>query len=78
MTKYLVICNFAILQSIFKSKFSIYSINTKDEIERIKDLYKYVNFIETDDIYDNDGKSMIKLNAILNAIKKIVTKYFTL
>lgn len=59
----------------WSSKFSIYSVNTKEEIDKIKDIYKYVNFIETDDVYDNNGKNMIRLNAALKAIKKTATKY---
>ena len=50
-------------------KFKVYSINTKEEIEKIKDVYKDVNFVETLDVCDISGKKMIKLNAILNQIK---------
>ncbi len=61
--------------SSWASKFTVYSINTKDEINKIKDIYPYVNFIETSNIYDHNGKLLIKLNAILDVIKQISSKY---
>lgn len=61
--------------SSWASKFDVYSINTKEEIEKIKDLYTYINFIETENIFKKDKKKLVKLNAILNAIKKVNSKY---
>lgn len=54
------------------SKFNIYSINTLDEINLIKDKFSYVNFIETNQIYKN---KYIKLNGILLAIKNMNSVY---
>lgn len=59
----------------WSSKFKVYSVNTKEEINKIKDLYPYINFIETEDTYDYNGKKLIKLNSILNSIKKNGSKY---
>ena len=33
--------------SSWASKFTIYSVNTKNDIDKVKDLYPYINFIET-------------------------------
>jgi hypothetical protein len=57
--------------SSWTKKYKVYSVNRKEEIERIKDIYKDVNFIETDDIYLYKGKNLIKLNAILDSIRKV-------
>jgi len=57
--------------SSWTKKYKVYSVNRKEEIERIKDIYKNVNFIETDDIYLYKGKNLIKLNAILDSIRKV-------
>jgi len=43
--------------SSWTKKYKVYSVNRKDEIERIKDVYKDVSFIETDDI--SEGMSII-------------------
>lgn len=51
------------------SKYKVYSVNTKDDIEKINDLYPSVTFIETEDIYIYKDKELIKLNAMLDAIK---------
>jgi hypothetical protein len=56
-------------------RFSVYSINTKDEILKIKDLYPYVSFIETEITYDYKNKKLVKLNSILSSIKDSKTKY---
>ena len=57
------------------SKFKVYSVNTKEEILKIKDKFKNVEFIETDKIIDVNGKKLIKLNAILDAIVMKKSKY---
>ena len=56
-------------------KFTIYSVNTKSDIDKVKDLYPYVNFIETEDTYIYKGKELIKLNALLEAIKNSDKEY---
>ena len=55
----------------WSEKFDVYSVNTFDEIERIKELYPYISFIETEDTYSYKKKKLIKLNSILDAIKKV-------
>jgi len=57
--------------SSWTKKYKVYSVNRKEEIERIKDIYKDVNFIETDDTYLYKNKKLIKLNAILDSIEKV-------
>ena len=59
--------------SSWTKKYKVYSVNRKDEIERIKDIYKNVNFIETDDTYLYKNKKLIKLNSILDSIEKVST-----
>ena len=61
--------------SSWSSKFTIYSVNTKNDIDKIKDIYPYVNFIETEDTYIYKGKELIKLNALLEAIKSSDKEY---
>lgn len=53
------------------TKYNIYSVNTKDEIEKISKLYPFVKFIKTESTYDYNGKKLIKLNAILDTIEKL-------
>lgn len=57
----------------WSSKFDVYSINTKEEVEKIKDLYTYINFIETDNTFNYKNKKLIKLNALLESIKNTNT-----
>ena len=61
--------------SSWASKFSVYSVNTKNDIGKIKDLYPYIKFIETEEIYLYKEKELIKLNAILEAIKNSDKEY---
>jgi hypothetical protein len=61
--------------SSWASKFSVYSVNTKNDIDKVKDLYPYVNFIETEDTYIYKEKELIKLNALLEAIKSSDKEY---
>jgi hypothetical protein len=51
-------------------KFEVYSVNTSEEIDKIKEIYPYVKFVETTDTYEYKNKKLIKLNSILDAIKK--------
>jgi hypothetical protein len=76
--------------SSWASKFNIYSVNTKQEINTIEDLYPYVNFIESENTFDFDitkfrtppltalniKKRLVKLNAILDSINKTDGKHF--
>jgi hypothetical protein len=57
--------------SSWTKKYKVYSVNRRDEIEKIKDIYKDVTFIETDDTYLYKNKKLIKLNAILDSIRKV-------
>jgi len=61
--------------SSWSSKFSVYSVNTKNDIDKIKDLYPYIKFIETEEIYLYNNKKLVKLNAILEAIKNSDKEY---
>ena len=55
----------------WSSKYEVYSINTKEEIEKISSIYKNVKFIETDVTYQYNKKKLIKLNSILSAIESV-------
>lgn len=57
--------------SSWSNKYKVYSINTKEEIEKIKDFYPYVNFIETKDTFNYKTKKLIKLNSILSSIDEV-------
>jgi len=55
--------------SSWSSKYKTYSINTKNDIDKISELYKDVTFIETNNIFIYNNKELVKLDAILDAIK---------
>lgn len=57
-------------------KHNVYSVNTKEEILINKELYPYINFIETEDTFDYKDKKLIKLNALLNSANKLESDYF--
>jgi len=58
------------------SKFyDVYSVNLIEEIEIAKDKFPYVKFIETNDIFIYGEKKLVKLNAILDAIKSVDCKH---
>ena len=57
--------------SSWSKRYNVYSINTKKEIENIKDIYPNVIFIETNDTFNYNGKKLIKLNSILSSIEEI-------
>lgn len=57
------------------SKFDLYSVNLKEEIEIAKDLYPHVKFIETSDVLECNQKKLIKLNAILDAATNQDSEY---
>lgn len=50
--------------------YQVYSVNLKEEIEIIRDIYPNVIFIETNDTFNYNSKRLIKLNAILVAIEE--------
>lgn len=52
------------------TKYEVFSVNTSEEIESIKYLYPYINFIEAKDIYQYKNKKLIKLDAILDAMSE--------
>lgn len=58
--------------------YDVYSVNLLEEIEVAKDKFPYVKFIETDDIFIYDKKKLVKLNAILNSMKKVESKKFAI
>jgi len=76
--------------SSWASYFTVYSVNTKDDISKVKDLYPYIKFIETKDTFDfnisvfmnppftntNKNKRLVKLNSILDSIVKTKGQYF--
>ena len=55
-------------------EYDVYSVNSTEEIDIAKDLYPEVNFIKTENIYQIGAKKLIKLDAILDAIKLTNTK----
>jgi hypothetical protein len=57
--------------SSWSNKYQVYSVNTKEEIEKINNLYPNVIFIETEDTFAYKSKKLIKLNSILSAIESI-------
>lgn len=50
--------------------YQVYSVNLKEEIEKIKDIYPNVIFIETNNTFNYKNKRLIKLDAILEAIEE--------
>jgi len=56
--------------SSWSKKYQVYSVNTKEEILKINDLYHNIIFIETEDTFNYRNKKLIKLNSILSAIDK--------
>jgi len=55
--------------------YEVYSVNPVDEIEIAKEKFPYINFIETSNLYQYGNKKLVKLNAILDAIKSTGCKY---
>jgi hypothetical protein len=60
------------------SKFTVYSVNTKLEIEIAKPLYPDVKFIETDNTFQYNKKTLIKLSAILQSAKQIDSNFIAI
>jgi len=52
----------------WSNHYQVYSVNLKEEIEKIKDLYPDVIFIETKNTFNYNEKKLIKMNAILENI----------
>lgn len=57
--------------SSWASKFSVYSVNTPEEIDIIRDKYPYINFIENEEVYISGKKKLTKLSSILKAARKV-------
>jgi hypothetical protein len=57
--------------SSWSKRYKVYSVNTKDEIEKIKDIYPNVTFVDTNDTFDYNERKLIKLNSILSAIEEL-------
>lgn len=55
----------------WSNKYEVYSVNAKEEIEKISSIYTNVKFIETDITYQYNNKKLIKLNSILSAIESM-------
>ena len=55
-------------------EYDVYSVNNEEEIKIAENLYPEVTFIETKNTYQVGSKTLIKLDAILDAIKTIDTK----
>ncbi len=53
------------------SKYKVFSVNTKEEILLINGVFKDINFIETNNVYKETNKNLIKLDSILEAIESI-------
>jgi len=49
--------------------YQVYSVNLPEEIEIAKEKFPYINFIETNNTFEYGSKKLVKLNAILDAIK---------
>ena len=47
-------------KTLWSNKYNVYSINTRKEIENIKDIYPNVIFIETNDTFNYNGKKLPK------------------
>ena len=62
----------------WSKEYKVYSINTKEEIELSKDRFSYINFIESNDFYNHNGKKLTKLNSILNEIKNMDGEIFAI
>jgi hypothetical protein len=54
----------------WSNHYQVYSVNLKEEIEKIESLYPDVIFIETDNVFNYNDKKLIKMNAILESIDK--------
>jgi hypothetical protein len=55
--------------------YQVYSVNPLDEIDMAMEKFPFINFIGTDDIFTYREKKLVKLNAILDSIKKEKCKY---
>lgn len=53
--------------------YPIYSINTNEEITVLKDIYSNIIFLETDNVYIEGTKKLIKLDSILEKANEIDT-----
>jgi hypothetical protein len=58
------------IQSWLK-KYQVVSINTKEEINKIKNKYPGVSFVPTTDTYEYNNKKLIKIDSILLEMSKV-------
>jgi hypothetical protein len=58
--------------------YNVYSVNTADEIELIKDKYLNINFIETTNTYNEGSKKLIKLDSILDVSSELDLNYIAI
>ncbi len=56
--------------STWSEKYEVYSVNRKDEIDKIRNIYENINFIEIEEDFSYKGKNLVKLDFILEAIEK--------
>lgn len=54
----------------WSNHYQVYSVNLKEEIEKIESLYPDVIFIENNNVFNYNNKKLIKMNAILESIDK--------
>ena len=55
------------------SKYEVYSVNSHEEVNILKDIYTNITFLETDNIYNENNKKLIKLDSILEKANNIDT-----
>lgn len=55
------------------NKYTIYSVNTIEEINILKDIYPNIIFLETNNVYNEGNKNLIKLDSILEKANEIDT-----
>lgn len=53
--------------------YNVYSVNTIEEINILKDIYPNVVFLETTNIYNENSKKLIKLDSILEKASQVDT-----
>lgn len=51
--------------------YDVYSVNLSNEIELAREKFPYIKFIETEKTYLYNTKKLVRLNGILDAIKKV-------
>jgi len=59
------------IKSWLAAGIAVFSVNPKTEIKLLKKTYEGVTFLGTDDVVDVSGKMYIKINTMLDFVKKI-------